>query len=139
MYWEDFLHVSAAEVENTVSSERVDQFKEALGFPGMPEGHVPPTFVRTFSFGDIQGLIWPDAGMIHAEQEYDYYRPLVPEETLFCSQRIDKVVRKTGRSGEMAFIYLTQTGKDSAEQTVFISRRVLVWKAAGRRSEGVPE
>ncbi|WP_252314117.1 MaoC family dehydratase N-terminal domain-containing protein [Sinobaca sp. H24] len=92
-----------------------------------------------FSFGEIQGLTWPDAGMIHAEQEYEYRRPLAVDEILQCSQQIEKVVRKNGKSGKMAFIYLTQIGKDSAADTVFISKRVLVWKTAGRHVEGVPE
>lgn len=139
MYWEDFLNVPSIIVENKVSNEKVEQFKQALGFYDKAAGHVPPTFVRSFSFGEIQGLTWPDAGMIHAEQEYEYHRPLAVDEILQCSQQIEKVVRKNGKSGKMAFIYLTQIGKDSAADTVFISKRVLVWKTAGRHVEGVPE
>ncbi|MEW6663557.1 MAG: FAS1-like dehydratase domain-containing protein [Bacillota bacterium] len=86
----------------------------------------PPTFCRTFDYGEIPGLNLPREGMLHGEQEYEYYRFLRPGDVVYCQSRLENVYEKTGRSGRMVFVVMEHTGANENGELYFKGRRVSI-------------
>lgn len=83
----------------TVDGERVARFREALGYEG---DDVPPTFATVAEFTVFPAIVSdPELGLdftrvVHAEQEYEWRRPLRAGETLTIRTWIASIRQKAG-------------------------------------------
>jgi acyl dehydratase len=87
------------EVAFTVDADRVAAFRTAVGERG---DVVPPTFATAAEFVQFPQIVGdPELGLdftrvVHAEQEYEWRRPLVPGETLTVRSHLAQIRQKAG-------------------------------------------
>ncbi|MEH7308829.1 MaoC family dehydratase N-terminal domain-containing protein [Neobacillus drentensis] len=93
----------------------------------------PPTFPRTFEYGDIDGLNLPNKGLIHGEQTFHYERPLRVGEEIYCFSKVKNYFEKKGNFGEMGFLVLESFGEDASGALIFSSTSTVVISEAVRR------
>jgi len=130
-------------IVNTVEKGAIQKFTESIGEQnplfydeeyarGTRYGGIiaPPTFCRTFNFGEIPGLDRHRKFMVHGEQKYTYFKPLRPGDIVYCKSCLTDIQEKEGKSGRMVFIELEQEGRDASGELYFSSRRVGVIRMA---------
>jgi acyl dehydratase len=133
-------------VKNVVERGAVKKFAEAIGDlhpiyfdeeTGRKSRYqnniAPPTFPRTFDYGEIEGLNLPNKGLIHGEQTFHYERPLVVGEVILCYSEVKKYFEKKGNFGEMGFLIVENVGEDLAGNTIFSSTSTVVISEAVRK------
>jgi acyl dehydratase len=133
-------------VKNVVERGAVKKFAEAIGdlhpiYFDEEAGRnsryqnniAPPTFPRTFDYGEIEGLYLPSKGLIHGEQTFHYKRPLVVGEELLCYSEVKKYFEKKGNFGEMGFLVLESFAEDAAGNVIFSSTSTVVISEAVRK------
>ena len=133
-------------VKNVVERGAVKKFAEAIGDlhpiyfdeeTGRKSRYqtniAPPTFPRTFDYGDIEGLNLPNKGLIHGEQTFHYERPLKVGEEIFCYSKVNKYFEKKGNFGEMGFLILESFGEDAEGGLIFSSTSTVVISEAVRK------
>lgn len=99
---------------------------ELAGFRAMP---ATPTFVTRFhiSLGEA-GLDPEHSQVLHAEQEYEYTRPLYVGDTFTARYRVASI-RQSGRTGGMAVMGIELEG-DVADERVVMGRATLIVRDA---------
>lgn len=109
-----------------LEAERVSAFAAVIGHPG---DDVPPTFVTApeIAAGLQNVLDDPDLGLdlsrvLHAEQEYEWGRPLTIGETLTAEATIADVRSKGG----LGFLTLRTELRDEARRVVVVATSTLV-------------
>jgi len=109
----------------TVDPERVERFRAAFG---EERDIVPPTFVTAAEWAVFPGII-EDPGLeldfsrvVHAQQEYEWRRPLVVGETLTVRPRIASIREKGGHG--FLTVETELVGADGA--IVVIARATLI-------------
>lgn len=120
-----------------------------------PEAMVaPPTFVETlqhfipdYHVRPKPGQPWFGSGAtptgvpakgaagtttMHAEQHFEYHRPIRPGDTLVATSKPGKVWEKKGRSGDMRFSELITEFRDNVGRLVVTSIQVevVIWPVA---------
>lgn len=133
-------------VKNVVERGAVKKFAEAIGDPhpiyvdeetGRKSKYhnniAPPTFPRTFDYGEIKGFNLPTKGLIHGEQTFHYERPLVVGEEILCFSEVKKYFEKKGKFGEMGFLVIESFGEDLAGNMIFRSTSTIVISEAVRK------
>lgn len=126
-------------VINVVERGAVKKFAEAIGDPHPiyldPEygeksrykkNIAPPSFPRVFDYGTINALKLPEAGLIHGEQIFEYKRPLVVGEELYCYSLVSDYYEKDGASGKMGFLIIENNGESSSGEDIFHSKSVVI-------------
>jgi acyl dehydratase len=91
----------------------------------------PPTFPTTFGFeGErvLEGLNINYARLLHGEQAYEYFKPIMAGDVISFSTKITDVIEKEGRSGVMDIITTETTGYNQRDERVFIGRSTVVIK-----------
>jgi len=88
----------------------------------------PPTFSRTFDYGAIEGLSLPPDGLIHGEQSFTYYRPVVAGDVLFCSSQLTRVFQRSGRLGTMVFLVFENSAVDSSDRLVLKETSTVIYR-----------
>jgi len=91
----------------------------------------PPTFPIRIgaAAGDPEIFLALDlnyASLLHAEQEFEWFRPLVAGEKLTLTGRVGDMYEKPGKSGILDFVVMEQIAKDSGGETVYIARTTLI-------------
>ena len=89
----------------------------------------PPTFPTVFGFeGErvLQGLEINFARLLHGEQEYEYFKPIMAGDTISFSTKIIGVDQKEGKSGIMDIVKTEMTGYNQKDEKVFAARSVVV-------------
>ena len=89
----------------------------------------PPTFavkiypmdIELFQAAEIQ-----IAGLVHAGQEFEFFKPIKVGTTLTCRPRIADVYEKQGKSGTLDFIVFETTAYDESNEKVFTGRMTLL-------------
>lgn len=131
----------SAPVKNEVEKGAIRKFAEAIGDPN-PLYHdeayaqttrhgriiAPPTFCRTFDYGTIPGFSLKTDGLIHGEQQFEYFRPVYAGDVIYCSTKLADVYEKKGKLGKMIFLLYEQKGVDEAGETVFIARSNVIYR-----------
>ncbi|MBV7504631.1 MaoC family dehydratase N-terminal domain-containing protein [Bacillus sp. sid0103] len=133
-------------VKNVVERGAVKKFAEAIGDlhpiyfdeeTGKNSRYhaniAPPTFPRTFEYGDIDGLNLPNKGLIHGEQTFHYERPLRVGEEIYCFSKVKNYFEKKGNFGEMGFLVLESFGEDASGALIFSSTSTVVISEAVRK------
>ncbi|WHY02984.1 MaoC family dehydratase N-terminal domain-containing protein [Neobacillus sp. DY30] len=136
----------STKVKNVVERGAVKKFAEAIGdlhpiYFDEETGRnsryqnniAPPTFPRTFDYGEIEGLNLPGKGLIHGEQTFLYERPLVVGEELFCYCEVKRYFEKKGNFGELGFLVLESFGEDLGGYVIFSSTSTIVISEAVRK------
>ncbi len=110
--------------------DRVGAFARVVGHPG--EG-VPPTLVTApelaAGLANVAGD--PELGLdysrvLHAEQEYEWHRPLTMGETISAEATIEDVRAKGG----LEFLDLRTVIRDATGATVALGRSTMIVRAA---------
>jgi acyl dehydratase len=92
----------------------------------------PPTFAITFRDEKADtGSLLKDLGtdisrILHGEQEFEYWKPIRPGDTLLCRGRISDIYEKSGKSGPMAFVVRETTITDADNDVVARVRGITV-------------
>jgi acyl dehydratase len=128
-------------VRNEVEKGAIRKFADAIGDPNplyrdeeyarsTPYGTIvaPPTFSRTLDYGTIEGLQYPREGLIHGEQQFEYFQPIVAGMVLYCSTKLADVYVKNGKSGTMTFLVFEQKGVDEQGNLVFRARSNIIMR-----------
>ncbi len=145
--WRSLVGASSEPVANLIERGAVRRFAEAIGdssplyvdettakasrYGGLV---APPTFPRTLDYGEIEGMGWPDAGMIHGEHQISYTgRPLLVGEELHCYTKFENYYEKESRSGLLGFIIMERFGDNPGGERRFTMRDVVVVTPALRK------
>ncbi|WP_026566989.1 MaoC family dehydratase N-terminal domain-containing protein [Bacillus sp. UNC41MFS5] len=144
--FKDRIDKQSNKVKNSVERGAVKRFAEAIGdlhpiYFDEETGKnsrnqtniAPPTFPRTFDYGDIEGLNLPNKGLIHGEQTFHYERPLRVGEDIYCYSKVKNYFEKKGNFGEMGFLILESFGEDEAGGLIFSSTSTVVISEAVRK------
>ena len=118
-----------------VESAHVLMFARAVGHPDAPVDAVPLTFVAAVRHFDPDdplrphaGKPWPrpsGEGRLHAEQHYEYHRPVRVGDVLTVSTRKGDRWEKARRSGgRLLFDELITEYRDAAGELVVTARTV---------------
>lgn len=89
----------------------------------------PPTFPTVFGFeGErvMEGLKFNRARLLHGEQEYEYFRPIMAGDTISYSTTITDITEKQGKSGAMDIVTAEMVGYNQKSEKVFIGRSTVV-------------
>lgn len=88
----------------------------------------PPTFPAalhsTRDLYDQLGL--DDSNIMHAEEEYEYFRPIVAGDVLTVTHAIADIYDKKTPTGSLVFVVIETRANDVKDRPVFKGRRVLV-------------
>jgi acyl dehydratase len=106
-----------------------EEYARASGFPTIV---APPTFPASFhSAADLRELLGVGIkSLLHAEQAFDYERPILAGDRIYVSTRVSDVLEKTGPAGKMDVAVIEDEGRDEEGTLVFRARRTLVVRAA---------
>jgi acyl dehydratase len=91
----------------------------------------PPTFPIRMgaAAGDPDLFLALDlnfASLLHAEQEFEWFRPLVAGEKVTITGRVGDMWEKQGKSGTLDFVVLEQIARDARGETVYVARTTLL-------------
>lgn len=134
-------------VKNIVERGMVKRFVESIGDPhpiyvneetGKKSRYgtniAPPTYPRVFDYGVVEGLQLPKKGLIHGEQVYEYKRPLLVGEELYCFTEIKDYYEKKGNAGLMSFLEVERRGETKDGELIFIEKMVTIITEAVRKA-----
>lgn len=116
-----------------VSESSIRHYMEAVGDVREGEDLVaPPTYAIVYSF-DAFWQLWTDqevaldvAHLVHAEQEFDFHRPVRPGDRIQTTGRITAINRR----GEMELVSFELRSVDQQEQAVSSSSALFIIRAA---------
>ncbi len=150
MLYEEFLGLGSEPVGNTVEKGAVRKFAEAIGDPNplyvdeaaARQGRhgrllAPPTFPRTFDYGQVPGLRLPDAGLIHGEFHVSYGRPLFVGDEVFCRVTLKDSYDKESRGGLLGFLLFERSGETRYGERVFTMRDTVIVTVSVRKGLGL--
>jgi acyl dehydratase len=120
-----------------VSAERVAEYASAVSGAGevyLP-GSVPPTFAAVYCLLPSLAEVLADAelgielaGLIHAEQSFEWPVPVRPGDVVVASAEVASVESKRG----MTFVTLDLAATNQSGDTVCRGRSLLLLRGAGR-------
>lgn len=136
-----FVGAESSPVKNEVEKGAIRKFAEAIGDPNpiyrdeeyaktTRFGRIiaPPTFSRTFDYGEISGLKFKQEGLIHGEQQFEYFRPVFAGDVLYCSTKLADAYEKEGKLGRMIFLVYEQKAVNESGETVLIARSNVIYR-----------
>jgi len=91
----------------------------------------PPTFPIRMgaAAGDPELFLALDlnyASLLHAEQEFEWHRPLVAGEKVTITGRVGDMYEKPGKSGILDFVVMEQIAKDEKGEVVCVAKTTLI-------------
>ena len=106
-----------------------EEYARALGYPTIV---APPTFPASFhSAADLRELLGVGIkSLLHAEQGFEYERPILAGDRIYVSTRVADVLEHQGPAGKMDVALIQDEGRDEEGNLVFKARRTLVVRAA---------
>jgi hypothetical protein len=126
--------------EAMASAEEIVAFCEAIGdvrpeYVDTASGSgtlVPPTFPMRFLFDALDPDLFFElglnlAGIVHAEQEFIYERPVRAGEDYKITGKVHDIWEKQGRSGILDFVTFEAKGYEkTSDELVFTARMTLI-------------
>lgn len=87
-----------------------------------------PTFVAALSNVEplYETLDIDQSNTMHAEEEYEYFRPVVAGDQVTVTHRVADIYDKETPNGKLVFVVIETRGADAKDRPVFKGRRVLV-------------
>ena len=134
-------------VVNEVERGAVRRFAEALGLAdpvhfderaaiaaGLRGLLAPPTFPTTFrSAIDLrEALHLGGRGLLHAEQSFEFFRPICAGDRIQVVGTIVDVGERTGVAGAMDTVVVEAEGRDEGGNLVYRGRKTLIIRPAPR-------
>lgn len=106
-----------------------EEYARASGYPTIV---APPTFPASFhSAADLRELLGVSIkSLLHAEQSFEYDRPIFAGDRIFVATRVADVMERTGPAGKMDVAVIEDEGRDEEGNVVFRAKRTLVIRAA---------
>ena len=148
--FERFVGERSEAISNVVEKGAVRKFAEAIGDPNplyVDEAAAkqsryggliaPPTFPRTFEYGEIEGMGPPGQGLIHGEHRIRYERPLFVGEEVLCYAEVKDYYEKEGREGALGFLISERVGEGSEGERIFTMLDTAILTPAMRESLGL--
>jgi acyl dehydratase len=88
----------------------------------------PPTFASALSALDplLEEIGLDQQSTMHAEEEYEYFRPIVAGDVINIIHRVADVYDKQAPNGRLVFVVIETRASDKRGRAVFKGRRVLV-------------
>jgi acyl dehydratase len=130
--FERFVGERSEAVSNVVEKDAVRKFAEAIGDPNplyvdeeaakaSRYGRLlaPPTFPRTFEYGEVEGMGDPGQGFIHGEHRIRYERPLFVGEEVSCYAEVKDYYEKEGDEGTLGFLISERVGESAEGELIF--------------------
>ncbi len=98
---------------------------KAAGFSSLV---APPTFVAALSaVRSLLAELGVDAqATMHAEEEYEYFKPICAGDVVTVTHRVADVYDKQAPNGRLVFVVVETRGNDARGKAMFKGRRVLV-------------
>ncbi len=147
MPFERFIGHRSEAVSNVVEKGAVKKFAEAIGDPNplyvdeeaakaSRYGRLlaPPTFPRTFEYGEVEGMGPPGQGLIHGEHRIHYERPLFVGEEVLCYAKVKDYYEKEGREGTLGFLISERVGESPEGERIFTMLDTAILTPAMRES-----
>ena len=144
--WQTLIGARSKPAVNWIERGAVRRFAEAIGDPhplycdedtafrSRYGGLIaPPTFAFTLDYGEIEGLILPEAGLLHGEQRIAATRPLRVGERIMGEAVLEDSYEKRGARGTLTFLVFGQTGAADGGDVVVSLRQVLIVTEAAMR------
>jgi acyl dehydratase len=105
-----------------------EEYARALGYPAIV---APPTFPASFhSAADLRELLGVGIkSLLHAEQTFEYERPILAGDRIYVTTRVAEVLERQGPGGRMDVTVIEDEGRDEEGRKVFSARRTLVVRA----------
>jgi acyl dehydratase len=105
-----------------------EEYARAAGYPTIV---APPTFPASFhSAADLRELLGVGIkSLLHAEQAFEYERPILAGDRIYVSTKVSDVLEKSGPSGRMDVAVIEDEGRDEEGNLVFRARRTLIVRA----------
>lgn len=106
-----------------------EEYARASGFPTIV---APPTFPASFhSAADLRELLGVGIkSLLHAEQGFEYERPIFAGDRILVSTKVADVLERIGPSGaRMDIAVIDDEGRDDEGNLIFRARRTLVVRA----------
>jgi len=145
---QDLIGKEIPQFEMPVERGKIKEFAEAIGDDN-PIYHdpayaqktkfgailAPPTFTATKAFWRKGGTNAEIAGLdnrfiLHGEEEYEYFAPILAGDLLTCKARISDAYEKTGkRGGKMIFVVFEFAFFNQREEKVLVSRSTIIQTA----------
>jgi acyl dehydratase len=98
---------------------------KAAGFPSLVGTPTFPAALHvTRDLYDELGL--DDSNIMHAEEEYEYFRPMCAGDMITVTHAIADIYDKKTPTGALVFMVIETRGNDAKDRPVFKGRRVLV-------------
>ena len=132
MSFERFVGERSEAVSNLVEKDAVRNFAESIGDQNLlyvdekaakASRHggllAPPTFPRTFEYGEVKGIGAPGQGFIHGEHRIRYERPLFVGEEVSCYAEVKDYYEKEGRDGALGFLISERVGESPEGELIF--------------------
>ncbi len=128
-------------VVHEIERSAIRRFADALGDPnplyqdeavaraaGHPALVAPPTFPVALTSNERfrHSLDLGTRSMLHAEQQFEYQRPLVAGDRITVVSRVADVLERPSASGPMDVIVIEDEGKDEKGELVFRTRATLI-------------
>lgn len=87
-----------------------------------------PTFVAALSNVEplYETLDIDQSNTMHAEEEYEYFRPVVAGDKVTVTHKVVDIYDKDTPNGKLVFVVIETRGADLRDRPVFKGRRVLV-------------
>jgi acyl dehydratase len=105
-----------------------EEYARGSGYPGII---APPTFPASFhSSADLRELLGVGIkSLLHAEQAFEYERPIFAGDRIYVVTRVADIYEKAGPAGPMDVAVIEDEGRDEEGSVVFRARRTLVVRA----------
>ena len=144
--WKALIGECSEAVSNVVEKGAVRKFAEAIGDPNplyVDEAAAeksryggliaPPTFPRTFEYGEIEGIGLPGQGLIHGEHWLRYERPLWVGEEVLCYTVFKDYYEKESRGGPLGFVISERVGESLSGERIFTMEDTAILTPALRK------
>src|SRR5258708_29561419 len=99
-----------------------EDYARASGYPTIV---APPTFPASFhSSADLRELLGVGIkSLLHAEQAFDYERPILAGDRIYVSSKVSDVHERTGPAGRMGVAGIPEGSRDRGRKIRFQSPR----------------
>lgn len=136
-----FVGTASNPVRNEAEKGAIKKFADAIGDPNplyRNEVHArqsrygrlvaPPTFSRTFDYGEISELDFNKEGLIHGEQAFEYFHPILEGDVLYCSTKLVNVHEKQGKLGNMVFLVYEQVAVNETGEMIIRATSTAIYR-----------
>jgi len=114
-------------LEEAVSEEDLRNFCEAIGLDY--NGTAPPTYITVFrssEFSLFDELDIPLSNVLHAEQEYNYFKKIVPGMLMTFATGLEKYVVKKGGTTRLHFLTFQTYFNDKQKDELLATSKTIV-------------